>query len=578
MKAPIDMDDFSVKNLTLPVDDRDAVPKDWVRLANLQDAPSDWLDLTPAFNTTDAQILAFTGNDADFINVTVDGAISFTRSSRTLTATINDNVIVNADINTAAAIEQSKLSLTLASARTGAPTGTAAVKQAASGLSSFDNTFFTADDGYVSVPKSTTLGTPIAVTSITVGTRYVIDGTGTTTQLNWNTIADTTGVTYGPGDIVTAAAVGTGTGTVRTITGMDLSRLSNIDPTVIHVTDNSTIATSGKVLGRRRGSATGPIVPIDFRTVIEDGDGLSRAEVPSLGLVARTIEGTGSGKFSTVNYSNANNTGFVIQRDAIDGGFSAGTISAAALGVTGSLTGESLRLSRATTTALSMDRQTDVGGSGDFYTMIYDGNGGIGIRLNSSVGGSGDTLKNYTEYYATEHRFKDNVGSAAGGVVNLGTGGTLTTGSNGNAGNIVGQWSLVGTSRMQATWADLAEYYTADHDYQPGTVLVFGGDAELTTTNVKGDTRVAGVVSENPAFLMNQECAGTRVALALQGRVPCQVMGKVRKGDLMITGPMHGVAVAAKNGKTGVGTVIGKALEDYDSDEIGVIEVAVGRL
>ena len=578
MKAPIDMDDFSVKNLPLPDDDRDAVPKDWVRLANLQDAPADWLDLTPAFNTTDAQILAFTGNDADFINVTVDGAISFTRSSRTLTATINDNVIVNADINTAAAIEQSKLSLTLASARTGAPTGTAAVKQAASGLSSFDNTFFTATDGYVSLPKSTTLGTPIAVTSITVGTRYVIDGTGTTTQSNWNTIAGTTGVTYGPGDIVTAVAVGTGTGTVRTVTGLDLSRLSNLDPTVIHVTDNSTIATSGKVLGRRRGSATGPIVPIDFRTVIEDGDGLSRAEVPSLGLVARTIEGTGSGKFSTVNYSNANNTGFVIQRDAIDGGFSAGTISAAALGVTGSLTGESLRLSRATTTALSMDRQTDVGGSGDFYTMIYDGNGGIGIRLNSSVGGSGDTLKNYTEYYATEHRFKDNVGSAAGGVVNLGTGGTLTTGSNGNAGNIVGQWSLVGTSRMQATWADLAEYYTADHDYQPGTVLIFGGNAELTTTDVKGDTRVAGVVSENPAFLMNQECAGTRVALALQGRVPCQVMGKVRKGDLMITGPMHGVAVAVKNGKTGVGTVIGKALEDYDSDEIGVIEVAVGRL
>ena len=415
--------------------------------------------------------------------------------------------------------------------------------------------------------------------SIVVGTRYVIDGVGTTTtQLIWNTIAGTTGVTYGPGDILTAQAVGSGNGTVKTVDGIDLSRLSNIDPTVIHVTDNNTIATSGKVLGRRRGDSSGPVVPIDFRTVIEDGDGLARNEVPSLGVVARTVLGTGSGKFSTINYSNSNNNGFIIQRDSIDGGFSAGTISAAALGVTGDLTAGTLRLTSATTTQKVVERLPDVALSGDFYTMIYDGNGGIGIRLNSSVGGSGNTLKNYTEYYATEHRFKDNVGSAAGGTINLGTGGNLSTGDQGNAGNIIGQWSLVGSSRMQATWADLAEYYTADHDYQPGTVLVFGGDAEVTTTNSKGDTRVAGVVSENPAFLMNQECPGTRVALALQGRVPCQVMGKVKKGDLMITGSMHGVAIAAKNGKTGVGSVIGKALEDYDSDEVGVIEVAVGRL
>ena len=578
MKAPIDMDDYTIQNLPFPEDDRDAVPKDWMRLANLQDAPSDWLDSTPAFNTSDAQILAFTGSSANFINVTVDGAITFTRLNRILTATINDNVIVNADINSDAAIEQSKLNLLLASARTGAPTGTAAAKQAASGLSSFDNTFFNTTDGYVSLPKASTLGTPVAVTLITVGTRYVIDGVGTTTQGNWNIIAGTDGVTYSPGDILTAQAVGTGNGTVRTITGIDLSRLGHIDPSIIHVTDNNLISTSGKVLGRRRGNAVGPIVPIDFRTVIEDGDGLARNEVPSLGLVARTGLGTGSGKFGTINYGNANNNGHVVQRDAVDGGFSAGTVNALAIGVVGDLTAGALRLTSATTTQKAIERLPDVALSGDFYTMIYDGNGGIGIRMNSSIGGSANTLKNYTEYYATEHRFRDNVGSAAGGVVNVGNGGTLTTGDVGNAGNIIGQWSLTGSSRMQATWADLAEYYTADHDYQPGTVLVFGGDAELTTTNTKGDTRVAGVVSENPAFLMNQECPGTRVALALQGRVPCQVMGKVKKGDLMITGSMHGVAVAAKNGKASVGSVIGKALENHDSDEIGIIEVAVGRL
>jgi hypothetical protein len=55
-------------------------------------------------------------------------------------------------------------------------------------------------------------------------------------------------------------------------------------------------------------------------------------------------------------------------------------------------------------------------------------------------------------------------------------------------------------------------------------------------------------------------------------------MGKIKKGDLLITGSMHGVAVAAKNSKASVGSIIGKALENYDSEEIGVIEVAVGRL
>ena len=132
---------------------------------------------------------------------------------------------------------------------------------------------------------------------------------------------------------------------------------------------------------------------------------------------------------------------------------------------------------------------------------------------------------------------------------------------------------------MQATYsADLAEWYTSDKKHEPGTVLVFGGDAETTTTNVEGDTRVAGVVSTDPAYVLNGqlETVENAVCVALQGRVPCRVVGKIKKGQMLITSKIPGVAVAGGD-DIKVGTVVGKALLDYDSDHIGTIEIAVGR-
>ena len=141
---------------------------------------------------------------------------------------------------------------------------------------------------------------------------------------------------------------------------------------------------------------------------------------------------------------------------------------------------------------------------------------------------------------------------------------------------LTGQFTLGTSSTLQATFADLAEYYSSDKEYEPGTVLVFGGDAETTTTTVFGDTRLAGVVSTDPGFKMNGELQGTRVCLALQGRVPCKVVGKVKKGDMLTTAGIVGYAAKAVDPK--VGTIIGKALEDKDYSEAGVIEVAVGRV
>jgi hypothetical protein len=144
------------------------------------------------------------------------------------------------------------------------------------------------------------------------------------------------------------------------------------------------------------------------------------------------------------------------------------------------------------------------------------------------------------------------------------------------AGEITGSWSLIGNSKLMATYSDLAEYYEGDQEYEPGTVLVFGGDKEVTTTTVINDTRSAGVVTTNPAYVMNQEQKGIKVCIALAGRVPCKVVGRIKKGDMLTTSGTHGYAVKALNPT--LGSIIGKALEDKDYGEAGVIQVAVGRV
>ena len=129
-------------------------------------------------------------------------------------------------------------------------------------------------------------------------------------------------------------------------------------------------------------------------------------------------------------------------------------------------------------------------------------------------------------------------------------------------------------SRLNATYADLAEKYTADAEYESGTVLVFGGEHEVTLSTDSDSFRVAGVVTTNPAYTMNNDCVGEHIAtIALQGRVPVKVIGPVYKGDLLVS-CNNGYAVA--NNIARAGTIIGKSLENF-TDASGIIEVAVGR-
>lgn len=149
----------------------------------------------------------------------------------------------------------------------------------------------------------------------------------------------------------------------------------------------------------------------------------------------------------------------------------------------------------------------------------------------------------------------------------------ISMGSNTNVGTLTGNFVLSSGSKLQATYADLAEYYQADQNYVPGTVLEFGGDKEVTLASDE-TRRVAGVVSTNPAYAMNAECPGIAVAIALQGRVPVKVRGNIKKGDMLVSGG-NGYARPTHDPK--LGTIIGKALENFEGTD-GIIEIAVGRL
>ena len=145
----------------------------------------------------------------------------------------------------------------------------------------------------------------------------------------------------------------------------------------------------------------------------------------------------------------------------------------------------------------------------------------------------------------------------------------------GNIGSATAYFNTIFAKATSAQYADLAELYVADTTYAPGTVLDFGGAKEVTLSSVASSTRVAGVVSTNPAHLMNSMIQDdTTVPVALQGRVPTSVTGTVRKGDMMVSAG-NGVAQACAT--PSMGTVIGKALADFDGVS-GTIEIVVGRL
>ena len=164
-------------------------------------------------------------------------------------------------------------------------------------------------------------------------------------------------------------------------------------------------------------------------------------------------------------------------------------------------------------------------------------------------------------------------GATTGAFSGLVSAGSITSGSTIVAsGNVTGNY-FVGTA-TQAQYADLAEIYKADKEYAPGTVVKIGGAEEITQTTEAFDNEVFGVISENPAYLMNSEAEGLPVALT--GRVKVKVIGKVAKGERLVSADMEGFAWGIGSDEYDARAVIGRSLEEKVDGEAGLIEAVIG--
>jgi len=267
-------------------------------------------------------------------------------------------------------------------------------------------------------------------------------------------------------------------------------------------------------------------------------------------ITGNYILGNGSQLVGVSNYSNSNATTLLAA-------FGSNTIS-----TTGNITSGNL-ITVGTVTA------GNISTTGNVTANYYIGNGsqltgvvavGIGTLASLSVTGNittGNIINNGSESVT---------GNITSGNLSVGTG-TITVGNivngsantTGNIGSSTKYFNTVFAKATSAQYADLAENYAADRDYAAGTVVIFGGEQEITISTEVADERVAGAISTQPAHLMNAEQAGLPVAL--RGRVPVQVVGPVNKGDSLVTSSVAGHAQSVGRSRLYGQAVFAKALE-----------------
>jgi len=159
------------------------------------------------------------------------------------------------------------------------------------------------------------------------------------------------------------------------------------------------------------------------------------------------------------------------------------------------------------------------------------------------------------------------------GTIAASTNNNINIGASGSVFATVYATTFSGVSTT-AKYADLAEKYTSDAVYEPGTVVVFGGDAEITVTNTFADVSVAGAISTDPAYLMNAMEDGLPVAL--RGRIPVKVIGPVTKGDLLVTAEANpGYATSVGRSTEYPLAVFAKAIETNTAEGTKVITAVI---
>ena len=152
----------------------------------------------------------------------------------------------------------------------------------------------------------------------------------------------------------------------------------------------------------------------------------------------------------------------------------------------------------------------------------------------------------------------------------------LTTGANTTPGTVTGNWTLSAGSRLNATYADLAERFSADDIYDAGTVVEIGGPQEITAVKYELSEDVFGVVSNTAAYLMNAGAGNdnSHPPIAVSGRVDVKVTGIIKKGQRLVSAG-NGIARAALPGEATAFNTIGRALADKNTDDLGTVEAIV---
>ena len=152
----------------------------------------------------------------------------------------------------------------------------------------------------------------------------------------------------------------------------------------------------------------------------------------------------------------------------------------------------------------------------------------------------------------------------------------LTTGANTTAGTMTGNWTLSTGSRLNATYADLAERFAADDVYDAGTVVELGGEKEITAVQYELSEDVFGVISDTAGYLMNAGAGNdqTHPPVAMSGRVKVKVTGIVKKHQRLVSAG-NGIARAAEKGEANAFNTIGRSLEEKTTTDIGTVEAIV---
>lgn len=349
-------------------------------------------------------------------------------------------------------------------------------------------------------------------------------------------------------DILTVAASGINVTGAITSTGILSGQ---------NITTAGNVAASGSITSSTFISATGNVVGANISTggLVTASGNIVGLNFSTAGLVTASGNITG-GNIRTTGIVNANSvTGNVL---SVTGNIIGGQVSTA-----GNVTGNYLLGNGALITGLSNSFSRIFNGTSEINIGSANGNANISIGASSNVVNISSTGLSLTGVFAI------NAGAEETAIVNAGTNAA------GNIGSSSSYFNRIFATSTSALYADLAEMYQADAAYESGTVVSFGGELEITQSQNELDNRIAGVVSTNPSYIMNSILDGANVIpVALTGKVPTKVQGPVQKGDMMVSA---GNGIAKAHANPPMGTVIGKALENFSGDS-GVINIVVGRL